>query len=160
MPRPTFALCGTFFGTTDVTAARWLDKFDFEMEDYQDSEGRFPPTKYLGYLNMLLVEDAAKWSEKDPDARRLLAEAKAAPTPVTVDNFRALFCEAFPSREVEASPIPFEVELAELHQHPNEQLSAYYKRVCQLMKSVGAKDRPASTPAIPVLRVLLLASTY
>lgn len=42
------------------------------MEDFQDSEGRFPPTKYVGYLDMLLVEDATKWSEKDPDARRLL----------------------------------------------------------------------------------------
>lgn len=149
--RPTFALCGTFSGTTDVTAERWLSKFDFEMEDYQDAEGRYPPTKYLGYLNMLLIEDAAKWSEKDPDARRLLAEAKSNPTPTTVDNFRTLFCESFPSKEIEVSPIPFEVELAELHQRPEEPLSAYYKRVCGLMKGVGAKDRPASTPASPGL---------
>ncbi len=154
MPRPTFALCGTFAGNTDVTAERWLSKFDFEMEDYQDSEGRFPAAKYLGYLNMLLVEDAAKWSEKDPDARRLLAEAKSAPTEATVNNFRTVFCEAFPSREIEASPIPFEVELAELHQRPNEALSAYYKRVSALMKGVGAKDRPASTPASPGLSPL------
>ena len=43
MPRPTFSTCGTFSGTTGVSAAKWLRKFDFDMENYEDEEGRFPP---------------------------------------------------------------------------------------------------------------------
>ena len=58
-----------------------LDKFDFEMEDYLDEQGRFPSAKYLDYLNMLLVEDAARWSEKDSDARRILTGRKVCPYP-------------------------------------------------------------------------------
>ena len=30
------------------------------MEDYQDTTGKYPPGKYLGYVNMLQVEDAGR----------------------------------------------------------------------------------------------------
>ena len=66
IPRPTFTSCGTFSGTTGVSAAEWLRNFDFEMEDHQDAEGRFPPGKYLNYLEMLLTDEAYDWSESNP----------------------------------------------------------------------------------------------
>ena len=149
--RPSFDLCGKFSGNSEDSAERWLSKFDYEMEDFQNDDGTYPPKKYLNYLNMLLIEDAVKWAERDPDARRLLTEAKTNPTQTTVEDFRALFCESFPSQEIEISPISFEVELAELHQRPEEPLSSYYKRVCALLKEVGARDRPASTSTLPAL---------
>ena len=153
MVRPTFTICGQFSGTTD-SASKWLKKFDLEMEDYRDEDGRFPPTKYLGTLDALLTGEASDWSESHPEAIRLLHEAETAPTPTTVENFRALFCERFPSKVMEISPVPFDVELAELHQRPEESLAAYYKRVQNLMQRVGARDRPAPTPAVNALTSL------
>ncbi|KAF6238681.1 hypothetical protein HO173_003187 [Letharia columbiana] len=147
MPRPTFATCGNFSGTTGMSASKWLRKFDFDMEDYQDEEGRFPPAKYLGYLDMLLVDDASEWSESHPEAVRLLTEAEHSGSQQTIQQFRAIFCEKFPSKAVEVSAIPFDVEIADLHQRPEESLASYFKRVTNLMQRVGIKDRPAATPS-------------
>ena len=57
-PRPTFAICGQFSGTSE-SATKWLKKFDLEMENYRDTEERFPPGKYLGTLDALLTGDAS-----------------------------------------------------------------------------------------------------
>ena len=94
---------------------------------------------------MLLTEDAADWAESHPDAIRMLADPD--PTQATVDDFKALFCERFPSKIVETTPVAFDVELSDLHQKPDESLSTYYGRVTSLMRRIGAKDRPASTPS-------------
>ena len=141
---PTFALCGTFSGTS-IPASRWLIKFNHEMKGYRDQEGVIPPDTYLESLNMLLTDDAAEWAESHPDAIRLLAEPN--PTAATVESFKTLFCERFPTKTVEVTPLSFDVELAELHQRTDESLSAYYKRVTGLMSRIGAKDRPPSTPS-------------
>ena len=85
------------------------------MEDYQNDEGKFPPKKYLGYLDMLLTENSSDWSESDPQAIRLLAEAEGGGTQQTIQQFQFIFCEKFPSKTVEVSSIPFDVEIAELH---------------------------------------------
>lgn len=143
MPRPTFALCGTFSGAT-ISAAKWLKKFDHEMEDYRGEDGKFPPAKYLDNLSMLLIDEASDWSESHPEAVRLLEEAEVAPSQSTVENFRSLLCEKFPSKAIEIVPIPIDVELSELHQRPDESLATYYKRVSNLMQRVGARDRPVS----------------
>ncbi len=51
----------------------------------------------------------------------------------------------FPTKAVEISPIPFDVELSELRQRSDEALVSFNKRVTSLMQRVGAKDRPALT---------------
>ena len=119
--RPTFAICGTFSGEKE-SASKWLMKYDMEMEDYMDDEGRFPPRKYLGFLEALLTGDASDWSESHPVVSSLLREAKLNPTNHTVESFRTLFCERFPSRVIEESPIPFDLEIAELKQRSEESL--------------------------------------
>lgn len=122
--RPTFAICGTFSGGKE-SAAKWLKKFDLEIEEYLDDEGHFPPGKYLSTLDVLLTEDASDWSESNPIAIRLLHEAETNPTNQTVEDFRALFCERFPSKVVEASSIPFDLEIIELKQRSEESSAAY-----------------------------------
>lgn len=137
---PTFSFCGTFSGTGTVSAARWLKRLDHEFSGYK-IDGVVKPFTYLDSLNMLLTDDAAEWAESHPDAIRLLAIED--PTAQDLENFKSLLCERFPTRSVEVSPIPFDAELAELHQRPDEALSSFYKRVTSLMQRVGAKDRPA-----------------
>ena len=103
------------------------------MEDYRDDAGRFSPSKYLSYLETLLTDKALDWSESHPVAIRLLVEAETFPSLQTIENFRALFCERFPSEVVEASLIPFNLEITELKQRSDKSLAAYYKRVTNIL---------------------------
>ena len=151
MTGPSFAFCGTFSGNGSISAARWLRKYEHEMSGYK-VDGVIPAVTYLENLSMLLTDDAAEWSESHPDAVRLLNETD--PTPQAVESFKSLFCERFPSKAVEVTPIPFDVELSELRQRTDEPLNAYYKRVTNLMQRVGAKDRPAATPSTSTLTLL------
>ena len=146
MPRSTFSTCGNFIENTEISEAKWLRKFDFNIKDCQDVKGPFPPDRYLRYLDMLLIENASNWSESNPKAIRLLAEPEMIPTQQIIQQFRAVFCERFPSKAVKATYIPSDIEITELRQRPEETLSTYYKRVLNLMQRVRAKDRPASTP--------------
>lgn len=130
------------------------EEFDLEMKDYRDDDGRFPPGEYLSTLDALLIEDASDWTESNPVAIRLLAEAEAAPTAAqsqTVEKFRALFCERFPSKVMETSSIPFDLEIAGLRQRSEESLAAYYKRVTSMLQRVGVRDRPAPSSTITSL---------
>ena len=90
---------------------------------------------------MLLVDEAEDWAESHSDVIELLNEEN--PTQNTIDSLRSLLCERFPAKAVEVTPVPFNVELAELQQRTDEPLSSYYKRVTGLMQRVGAKDRTA-----------------
>ena len=137
---PSFAFCGTFSGQGNISAARWLKKFDHEMAGYKTgSPPTIPPNTYLDSLSMLLTDEAAEWSESHPTAVHLLGETS--PTSDSVSSFRALLCERFPSKAIEITPIPLDLELSDLHQNKDEPLSAYYQRVVSLMQRVGAKDR-------------------
>ena len=95
----TFVICGTFLGTTGVSASCWFIKFNHEMRGYRDEDGTISADTYLESLNVLLTDDAADWAESHPDAIRLLAEPE--PTQATMESFKALFCEKFPSKAVE-----------------------------------------------------------
>ena len=118
------------------------------MRGYRNEDGTIPADTYLESLNVLLTDDAADWAESHPDAIRLLSDPE--PTQATVENFKALFCERFPTKAVEITPVPFDVELADLRQKPEEPLVAYYKRTTGLMQRVGLKDRQVATP-LPTL---------
>ena len=69
----------------------------------------------------------------------MLAEDE--PNQATINSFKSLLCERFPTKAIEVTHVPFDVELSELHQKLNEPLAVYYKRVQNLMTRVGAKDR-------------------
>ena len=56
-----------------------------------------------------------------------------------------MFCDVFPSKEVEVLFISFEIKLVELYQRFNELLSIYYKRIYNFMKGVSVKNRSIST---------------
>jgi len=123
MTGPTFNFCGTFSGQGSISAQRWLKKYEHEMSGYK-VEGIIPASMYLESLSILLIDEAADWSESHPDAIRLLNEAS--PSSQTVENFKVLLCERFPSKAVEMSPIPFDVELGDLRQKPDESSSPHY----------------------------------
>jgi hypothetical protein len=125
-----------------VSVARWLKRLEHELSGYK-VDGVIRPSTYLDSLNMLLTDDAAEWAESHPDAIHLLAIEE--PTIQDLANFKSLLCERFPTKAVEISPIPFDVELSELRQRSDEALVSFYKRVTSLMQRVGAKDRPALT---------------
>lgn len=154
MTGPSFAFCGPFPGQMNISANRWFRKFDYEMSGFC-IDGRIPADKYLSFLNMLLTEDAAEWADSYPDAIRLLEDPN--PTQETVDSFKALLCDRFPSRIVEVVPVPFDVELSELKQKEDESLASFYKRVLSLMQRVGARDRPiAGSTALTILESSML----
>lgn len=137
---PTYAFCGTFSGKE--SAARWLRKLDHELSGYKQ-DGSIPPDKYFDAFNMLLTDEAGDWADSYPEAVRLLNTEE--PTKVTVETFKALLCERFPSKAAELSPVPFDVELAELRQKVDESLANYYKRTLNLITRHGGRDRPANT---------------
>ena len=83
--------------------------------------------------------------QSHPEAVRLLEEAEAAPLQWTVEIFRSLFCEEFPSKAIKIVSLLIDVKLLELHQRLGKSLAAYYKRVLNLMQRVGARDRPTPT---------------
>ncbi|MCJ1423137.1 hypothetical protein MMC29_001018 [Sticta canariensis] len=144
MRGPAFAFCGPFSGQGNISASRWLLKYEHEMSGYRVADGIIPPEVYLGSLDMLLTDEAAEWSESHPDAVRLLADPT--PTQQTVSSFKSLLCDRFPSRVVEVVPVPIDVELSELRQksEESESLASYYKRVTSLMYRVGARGRQGS----------------
>ena len=138
---PSYAFCGTFSGKDSAT--RWLRKLEHELSGYKQADGLIPPDKYLDAFNMLLTDDAGDWADSHPDAIRLLNSEE--PTKATVDTFKALLCERFPSKAAEQAPVPFDVELAELRQKPDESLVNYYKRVLNLVNRFGGRDRPTTS---------------
>ena len=103
---------------------------------------------------MLLIDETAICSESYPEAVRLLAEV--APDQNIVAHFRALSCERMPSTAVEITRISLDVELAELKQRDSEPLSAYYKRVTNLMQRVGVKDRSDNAAPLIMLESAML----
>jgi hypothetical protein len=138
---PSYAFCGTFSGKDSAT--RWLRKLEHELSGYKQADGTIPPEKYLNAFNMLFTDEAGDWADSHPDAIRLLSTDE--PTKTTVDTFKALLCERFPSKAAELTPIPFDVELAELRQKHDESLVNYYKRVLNLVNRFGGRDRPATS---------------
>jgi hypothetical protein len=56
-------------------------------------------------------------------------------------SFKSLFCDRFLFRVVEVISISIDVELIELRQKQNETLTAYYKRVTDLMQRADVRDR-------------------
>jgi hypothetical protein len=150
---PTFAFCDTFSGTGNVSVARWLKCLEHELSGYKVN-GIINSNTYLDSLNVLLTDDAAEWAESHSEAIRLLAIEE----PTAQDLVRSLLCERFSTKAVELSPIPFDVELSELRQRPDETLASFYKRVTNLMQRVGAKDRSAlaSSTTLTLLKSAML----
>ena len=80
------------------------------------------------------------------------------PSDQTIEVFRVLFRERFPSKGVEFNPIPFEVKLAELHQRDGESIIAYYKRVTTIMLRNGITDKAPSSAgkSLTTMEVIVL----
>ena len=108
---PSFAFCGRYTGK-DMSASRWIKSFKYEMSEFRGEDGRIPPTKYLHYLDLLLLGEAAEWVKSNPEAVRLMTTPD--PTDSTVSQFVSLLQERFPSKAVESAPVSFDLEVSEL----------------------------------------------
>lgn len=117
------------------------------MSGYQVN-GMVTLHKYFSSLNMLWMDDAAEWAKSYSDVVRLLGHS--AFTQNTVEPFKFLFSDKFPSGIVEVVLVFIDDELAELKQKKDESLIAFYKRVTSLMQHVGVKDKPTITKAINI----------
>ena len=138
---PTFTFCGRYTGK-EMSAARWIKSFEYELSDFRDEHGVIPPATYLQYLDLLLLGEAAEWVESNPEAVRLMATQD--PTQATVSQFISLLQERFPSKAVNSAPVSFDLEVSELRQKHDESVMSYYSRTLNLMQKYGAKDRSAT----------------
>ena len=149
---PTFTFCGRYTGK-EMSAARWIKSFEYELSDFRDESGMIPPATYLRYLDLLLLGEAADWVESNPEAVRLMAIHD--PTQATVSQFISLLQQRFPSKAVESAPVSFDLEVSELRQKQNESVSSYYSRALNLMHKYGGKDRSATVVLSSVEALLL-----
>ncbi len=117
-------------------------KFEHEMFEYR-KKNLISLDKYLSFLNMLLIDETAEWSESHLDAIRLLNDFNLIQN--TMNAFKFLFCDRFSFRIVEVVSISIDVELTELKQKSDEILISYYKRVTSLMQRVDVRDRFVSS---------------
>ena len=92
------------------------------------------------------------------EAIRLLVEADVNPIDQTIERFRALFYERFPSKVMELSLVPFDIEITELHQRTGESITIYYKRVINIILRVSIKDRlvPPTINTLGSLKAIIL----
>ena len=97
-----------------MSAARWIKAYEHELQELRGPDGTVPPTTYLHYFDLLLLGEAAEWAESNPEAIRLFNTA--VPTQATVDQLVSLFKQRFPAKIVEAIPVTFDMELADLRQ--------------------------------------------
>lgn len=61
-------------------------------------------------MDLLLEDDAATWAEITPYIADLLGTK--APTSDTVDQFKMLFCQRYPVKILEATPVHLNSEIA------------------------------------------------
>ena len=136
----TFVFCDIFFDQSNISASRWLKKFEHEMFDYKTiAIDAISADKYFESMSMLLIDDVANWFENHFDAIRLLNDSIF--IQFTVVSFKSLLCERFSSKVVEIIFVLFDVKLIELRQRDDEFLIDYYKRVINLMQRIDAKNR-------------------
>ena len=149
---PDFVFCGTFSGKGDISASKWLKKFEYEMAGYKNNNV-IPADRYLSAIELLLVEEASVWSETDLDVAGWLAEEN--PTQNTVTLFKTRFIQKYPARLAESAPFNFDAEMADLRQGPEETLLMYYRRTLGSLQRVGGRDRPlVPSPENPMLSSL------
>ena len=121
-----FPLCEQVTG--NMPASKWLRNLDIKMDSVRDSGGLTHRT-HLQYINSLLTEDAADWSESNLEALRLLNDSN--PTRSTIKQFSFLLKQRFPAY----------TQLANLRQRSNKTVSNYYTRTVRLILKYRVRDR-------------------
>ena len=146
----TFVFCDIFFDQNNISASRWLKKFEHEMSDYKTiATDAISADKYFESMSMLLIDDAANWFENHFDAIRLLNDSVS--IQFTIISFKSLLCERFSSKIVEITFVSFDVKLIELRQRDDESLVDYYKRIINLMQRINAKNKSAFVVTITLI---------
>jgi len=108
---PTYAFYRTFSRKNSTSAPRWLRKLKHELSGYKTNNG-IPADRYLDALNILLTNDAKEWAKSYPKAVRLLTTPTL--TKDTIDRFKLLFLNRFPSKALEISLVSIDIELSKL----------------------------------------------
>jgi hypothetical protein len=155
MAESIFAFCGSFTNQKNISVNRWLLKFEHEMFGYIMNDDRILSNKYLSSLNMLLMNEVARWVESHSNVIRLLEELLS--TQQTIENLKALLCERFSFKIIEVIIIFIDVELSKLKQKTDEFLISYYKRVSELMQRAETRDRQFTrNPILSSLKFTML----
>ena len=92
IPEPRLTFCGNFSGKDNIPAARWIRKLEFELGPFKINDA-IPAQRLLTSID-LLIDEAAKWAETNPDLVRILASPE--PTDAKAIAFKNLFQERFP----------------------------------------------------------------
>jgi hypothetical protein len=139
MTESIFAFCDSFTSQKNISVNKWLLKFEHEMFEYIMNDDRILSNKYLSSLNMLLMNEVARWVESHSNVIRLLEELLS--TQQTIENLKVLLCERFSFKIIEMIIILINVELSKLKQKIDEFLISYYKRVSELMQRAETRDK-------------------
>ncbi len=134
-----FVFCEIFSNTENISAFRWLMKYKHEMLNYKQQDNRIFSNKYFSSLNMLLIDEMTEWSKSHSDTIRLLNDSSSIHD--TINAFKFLFCNRFSFRVVEVILVSIDVKLTELRQKQDETLTAYYKKIIDLMQRIKIKNR-------------------
>lgn len=153
--RPTFTFCGSFSGSGEISAARWLKKLEWELEPHH-SPGPPSPKTLLKYVELLLTDDAATWAETSQEVSSLLSMKN--PSVVDLVRFKNLFEAKFPRKSfgLASTHATFDHELRQLSQTKDESLNDYYHRVLAMMHRVGATDRISDGRPLTILESTML----
>lgn len=154
--RSIFVICDIFSKTVEVSIAKWLRKYEYNIKNYQDVDDLILADKYLKYLDMLLIDKVSEWFESDVNVIRLLVETDISFIQYTINQFKTRFCEKFSSKVIETSLVFFDFKLLKLRQKFDEFLTIYYKRVFNLMQRIDIKNRLFLVSAIVDLSTLKL----
>lgn len=141
-PEPMFTFCVTVSGKGNISAARWIKKLEFQLGSHKIN-GIIAAQRLLTSIDLLLIDEAARWAKTNPDAVWVLASLE--PTNADVTTFKNLFQERFLAEAVEISVVSFNLEFSKLHQRQDVTIISYYKRVCSLRLRIGARNRPSDS---------------
>lgn len=150
--RLIFEFCRTYDGSEP--AARWLKRLEFDLRGLDKSD--ISPKQYLSSVDLLLMGEAADWTESSPEISTILAGSHIKKS---LQRFLMLFKERFPSKAFEAVIISFP-EVLETIRQTDESLSSYYQRTIQITSRYGVRDRLSGGPPLSILESSALNIIY
>ncbi len=130
-----------------------MKKLKHELIHYKINDVIFS-AKFLNCVNLLLIDDVAKWAETNLDVVRILAKKNSSQK--SIDNFRTLFCERFFVKFIKSATVNFDIELNDLRQFSDEFINIYDKRLTALMLRVKIRNRTETELSLFLLEFVIL----
>ena len=129
-----FIFCECFFEKKTIFAVRWLRKLKHELISFKLFE-TISFEKFINSVNLLLIDDAADWTEVNMNAVHFLSEDDFIEK--TMFTFKILFQKRFSAKTVKLSAVNFYAKLKEFRQKAKKSINAYHKRMLNFMSKIA-----------------------